>query len=256
MEESAQEETMLFSCKTIQAKTPMTLATLVLFAAALLLSPSPAIGQQTYVSRYNLYAGYTFLDSPHVSLFENGFHFQAGVNPKTWYALGFDYSNSGGDMTLTPNLLTTAWQEKLGGLLQELAGEGLLPAGYTVALRVDSRTQTFAAGPQFSYRHFRKVTLFLRPSAGAIYEDATPQPTDPITKIIVSALAPSGKKTDWTAFYGFGGGADFLFSKHVGLRVQADLVYDHLFSDILKDGRLTTRFSIGPCFNFGKNIAK
>ena len=77
---------------------------------------------------------------------------------------------------------------------------------------------------------------------------------DPIGKLIVGALAPTGKKTDWTPFYGFGGGADFLFSKHIGVRVQADLVYDYLFNDILQDGRLTTRFSIGPCFNFGKNI--
>jgi hypothetical protein len=49
---------------------------------------------------------------------------------------------------------------------------------------------------------------------------------------------------------------DFNISKHVGLRVQADLVYDHLFSDTLKDGRLTTRFSVGPTFSVGKNIAK
>jgi hypothetical protein len=72
----------------------------------------------------------------------------------------------------------------------------------------------------------------------------------------VQQLAPSGKKRDYTPFYGFGGGVDLLFSRHVGLRVQADLVYDHLFDDLLKDGRFTTRFSIGPCFNFGKNIAK
>jgi hypothetical protein len=38
------------------------------------------------------------------------------------------------------------------------------------------------------------------------------------------------------------------------LRTQADLVYDHLFNDLLKDGRWTVRFSVGPCFNFGKNI--
>jgi len=238
------------------AATHRVVTTLLLLTLALLLASAPALGQQMYVSRYNLFAGYTFLDSPHVSLFENGFHFQAGVNPKTWYALGFDYSISGGDLTLTPNLLTTAWQQQLGGLLQQLAEAVQLPAGYTVAVPTNSRTQTFAGGPQFSYRHFKKVTLFVRPSIGAIYEDATPQPADPIAKIIVAALAPSGKKTDWTAFYGFGGGADFLFSKHLGLRVQADLVYDHLFSDILKDGRLTTRFSIGPCFNFGKNILK
>jgi hypothetical protein len=107
-----------------------------------------------------------------------------------------------------------------------------------------------------SYRHYSKVTLFVRPSIGAIYERATPHPSGEIATLIVEQLAPSGYKTDWTAFYGFGGGADLLFSKHVALRVQADLVYDHLFSDLLKDGRLTTRFSIGPCFNFGKNIAK
>lgn len=243
-------------CKIIQGKIPARLATLALLAAALLLPSSSAFGQQTYVSRFDAFVGYTFLDSPHVSLFENGMHFQFGVRPKTWYSLGVDYSISSGDLTLTPGLLTPAWQQQLGGLLQQLAEAGQLPAGYTVAVPSDSTTQTFAGGPQLAYRHFSKVTLFVRPSVGAIHEVATPQPGDPIAKIIVAALAPSGKKTDWTAFYGFGGGADFLFSKHVALRVQADLVYDHLFSDVLKDGRLTTRFSIGPCFNFGKNIRK
>jgi hypothetical protein len=57
-------------------------------------------------------------------------------------------------------------------------------------------------------------------------------------------------------FVGFGGGFDVLLTKHFGVRTQADLVYDHLFNDILRDGRFTTRFSIGPAFNFGKNIAK
>jgi hypothetical protein len=100
------------------------------------------------------------------------------------------------------------------------------------------------------------MALFVRPSIGVIHEVGTPQLTDAIEKIVVAALAPSGKKTDTTLFYGFGGGADFAISRHVGLRVQADLVYDHLFSDLLQDGRFTTRFSVGPCFNFGKNIAK
>ena len=231
-------------------------AALFFLTAALLMLPQSAQAQQNYVSRYDLFAGYSFLDSPHVKLFENGLHFQVGVRPKTCYSLGFDYSISGGDLTLTPNLLTPEWQQQLGGLLQQLAQAGQLPAGYTVAVPSDSLTQTLAAGPQLSYRHFRKVTLFVRPSIGAIHEVATPQIGDPIGKLIVGALAPTGKKTDWTPFYGFGGGADFLFSKHIGVRVQADLVYDYLFNDILQNGRLTTRFSIGPCFNFGKNIKK
>jgi hypothetical protein len=231
--------------------------TLVLmFAAASLFVTPAASGQQEYVSRYDAFAGYTFLDSPHVGLFENGFQFQAGVRPKTWYSLGFDYSISAGDLTLTPNLLTTVLQQQLAAQLQQLAAAGLLPAGFTLSVPAHSRTQTFAAGPQLAYRHFSRITLFVRPSIGAIHEVATPHPTNAIAAAIAKQLVPSGQKTDWTGFYGFGGGADLLFSKHVGLRVQADLVYDHLFSDLLKDGRLTTRFSIGPCFNFGKNIKK
>jgi hypothetical protein len=229
---------------------------LLMFTAVSLLTTSPVVGQQAYVSRYDAFAGYTFLDSPHVGLFENGFQFQAGVRPKTWYSLGFDYSISAGDLTLTPNLLTTALQQQLAAQLQQLAATGLLPAGFTLSVPAHSKTQTFSAGPQLAYRHCSHITLFVRPSIGAIHEVATPHPTNAIAAAIAKQLVPSGQKTDWTGFYGFGGGADLLFSRHVGLRVQADLVYDHLFSDLLKDGRLTTRFSIGPCFNFGKNITK
>jgi hypothetical protein len=229
-----------------------------LTALAQALVASGAYAQQTYVTRYDLFAGYTFLDSPHVSLFENGFHFQFGVRPATWCSLGFDYSVSAGDLTLTQNLLTTSLQQQLGAELAELAAEGKLPPGYMLVVPAHSVTQTFAAGPQLAYRHFTKVTLFLRPDLGAIHEVATPHPAagDPIAQGIVQQLAPSGKKTDWTVFYGFGGGSDFLFTNHFGLRVQSDLVYDHLFSDLLKDGRWTVRFSVGPIFNFGKNIKK
>jgi hypothetical protein len=229
---------------------------LLMFPAVWLFMTSPALGQQEYVSRYDAFAGYTFLDSPHVGLFENGFQFQAGVRPKTWYSLGFDYSISSGDLTLTPNLLTNALQQQLAVQLQQLAAAGLLPAGFTLSVPAHSKTQTFAAGPQLAYRHFSKITLFVRPSIGAIREVATPHPTNAIAAAIAKQLVPSGQKTDWTAFYGFGGGGDLFLSRHVGVRVQADLVYDHLFSDLLKDGRFTTRFSIGPCFNFGKNITK
>ena len=222
--------------------------TLLMLTVALALSSLPALGQQSYVSRYSLYTGYTFLDSPHVSLFENGFHTQVGVNARTWLALGFDYSVSGGSLTLTPNLLTTTLQQQLGAEL---------PPGYVLAVPSNSLTQTFAGGPQLSFRHFKKVTFFVRPSLGAIHEVATPQPgSDVVAQAIVAQLTTNGKKTDSTIFYGGGGGADLIFSKHVALRVQADLVYDHLFSNTLKDGRLTTRFSIGPCFSIGKNIKK
>jgi hypothetical protein len=124
------------------------------------------------------------------------------------------------------------------------------------AVPINSVTHTFAAGPQFAYRRWRVITLYLRPSIGAIHEIATPKFTDPIESLVVTSLAPSGKKEDWTGFYGIGGGADLNFSKHVSIRVQTDIVHDHLFSDLLKDGRNTVRLSIGPAFQFGHNIAK
>lgn len=229
---------------------------IVIALSIVFLLPFPLSGQQMYVSRYDLYTGYAFLDSPKIGLFENGFQTQFGFRPRTWYSLGFDYSVSTGNLALTPNLLPTALQQQLGAQLSQLAAAGLLPAGYALRVPAHSVSHSFALGPQLAYRHFSKVTFFIRPSIGAIREDATPEPQDVISKAIVAQLAPSGHKTDWQGFYGVGGGFDILFSQHFAWRTQADYVYDHLFNDLLKDGRWTTRFSIGPCFNFGRNIVE
>jgi len=223
----------------------------------LLLLPSPVFGQQTYVTRFDAFAGYAFLDSPHVNLFENGFATQAGVRVRKWVSLGVDYTLASGDLNLTPNLLTTALQQQLGAQLGGLAAQGIIPPTYSLSVAAHSRTQTFAAGPQLAYRHYKKFTLFFRPVfMGVMHETATPKATpDPIATGIIAELAPGGKKTDNVLFIGFGGGFDIIFSKHFSWRTQADLVHDHLFNDLLKDGRFTTRFSIGPAFNFGRNIA-
>jgi hypothetical protein len=232
---------------------------MLIMLAAFVLLASPVIGQQTYVTQFDAYSGFAYLDSPHVNLAETGWAAQFGFRPKTWYSIGFDYSLSTGDLTLTPNLLPTALQQQLGAELGGLVAAGVIPPSYTLAVKAHSRTQTFAFGPQLAYRHFKQVTLFLRPVfAGAIHETATPAPTplDPVATGVVAQLVPAGHKTDTAPFIGFGGGFDILFGKHFALRTQADLVYDHLFNDLLQDGRFTTRFSIGPAFNFGKNIAE
>ena len=227
---------------------------LIVVPIALLLAASPVAAQQDYVSQFDAYGGYAFLDSPHISLFENGFQAQFGYRPKTWYSLGFDYSRSSGDLVLTPDLLPATLSQPIAGAIAQYIAAKILPPGYALAVPAHSISQTFAIGPQLAYRHFSHLTLFVRPSLGAIHEVATPHPGDAFATSIAAQLAPSGKKTDWTGFYGFGGGFDILFSKHVAIRTQADLVYDHLFNDVLKDGRLTVRFSVGPCFNFGRNI--
>ena len=225
------------------------------FPLLLCLLAAVASGQQSYISRFDQFDGYTYLNSPLVSLGESGFHTQFGVRPVTWLALGFDYSVSKGDLSLTPDLLTPALQQSLGAQLQQLAAIGAIPATYKLIAPASSTTQTFAGGPELLFHHFKAVTIFVRPSVGIIHETATPKMTDPIETAIVKQLAPTGKKTDNVIFYGFGGGVDLNISKHVLLRVQADFVRDHLFSDLIANSRNTVRVSIGPAFEFGKNIA-
>lgn len=55
--------------------------TLFLAPLALFWLASPAVGEQEYATRYDAYAGYAFLDSPHIGLLD-GFALQAGFRPK------------------------------------------------------------------------------------------------------------------------------------------------------------------------------
>jgi hypothetical protein len=98
------------------------------------------------------------------------------------------------------------------------------------------------------------MTLFIHPNVGGIPETATTKPVDLIQKLIVSQLAPTGKKEDTVIFYGVGGGIDLLPTKHVGIRMTIDYVHCDLFSDLLKDSRNTWRLGVGPAFHFGGNV--
>src|SRR5947209_7177461 len=73
------------------------------FLAALL--AIPLYGQQTDVRRFDVFAGYGLLNSPHIGLSENGVAVQLGYRPKTWLTVGFDYTVAKGDLSLTPALL-------------------------------------------------------------------------------------------------------------------------------------------------------
>jgi hypothetical protein len=215
-----------------------------------------AVADQDYVGRYDAYVGFAYLDSPHISLTEPGVHAQAGMRLRRWVSMGFDFSDSSGDASLTPALLPTSLQQQLGAQLGQLVAAGQIPPTYTLRVPIHSDTQTYAAGPQFSYHGWKAVTPFIRPSIGAIHETATPHPGDPIATLVVQQLAPSGKKRDWTGFYGFGGGVDLNITKHFAIRVQGDFVHDHLFNDLLKDGRNTGRFAIGPAIQFGRDVSE
>ena len=230
---------------------------------ALLLSVPLACGQtqpspeeQQYVGRFLVYTGYMFLDSPKINLFEPGIHVQAGMRWSRHVSVGFDFSRGTGDTRIGLNQATAALQNEFDPILKGLISAGFLPSNYVAALPFSSVTRTFTMGPEFPYRRFKRITPYIRPSIGVINEQATAHPFDHLTQIVVHAIAPSGKEEEWTAFYGFGGGCAFNITKHFSLVVQADLVHDHLFPDLLKEGRNTVRFSVGPGFQFGKNVTK
>src|SRR5580658_1290075 len=242
-------------------------AGLALFASALLCAvpfafaqeqqpPSPPSSQPPpegqYVGRFLVYAGYMFLDSPKIKLFEPGVHIQAGMRWSRHISVGFDYSRGTGSTSIGLSQATTSLQNQLGAILAQLG----LPPNYPAVLPFSSVTQTFTMGPEFPYRRFKRFTPYIRPSAGIINEVATAHPTTLITRYAVNLIAPSGQEEEWTAFYGFGGGCAINITKHFSVVVQADLVHDHLFPDLLKDGRNTVRFSIGPGFQFGHNVTK
>jgi hypothetical protein len=219
---------------------------LMFFLAACLVSAT-AFAQQDYVPRYIAFGGFSYLNSPKLNLVERGFNAEFGVNLTRWLTVGADYSVFYGHSTIFPQDLTTAIQMQLATVV---------PPGVPVFLPFDSTTYTFAAGPQFDLRKFKRVTLFARPGLGALHETATLKPTTPLTTLLVAQLAPGGKKTDWEPFYGAGGGFEIVPVKHVGVQVSFDWVHVFLFEGFLNSPRNSLRISVGPVFRFGRNVPK
>jgi hypothetical protein len=213
----------------------------------LLLLASLGFAQQEYVSRYDAFAGFSYLNSPKLNLVERGVNVEAGVNATRWLALGVDYSYFSGHSTLFPQDLTTALQQQLAALV---------PPGVAIAVPFDSITYTFTAGPQFNYRGLKWITLFARPAIGGMHQLATLNPTTPLTTLLVAQLVPGNKKSDLEPFFGVGGGVDLNASRHVGVRVAFDYVHVNLFDGFLKDSRNSLRMSVGPSFRFGRNVPK
>lgn len=210
--------------------------------------------QQTTLKKYDLYTGFTDLDSPALGLNQKGFHTQAGMNVRRWLVFGLDYSVSSGSTVLTPDLLPVPLQQQLGGIVEQLVIAGQIPPTFQLTIPAHIVTQSLAGGPQFSYRRFTRVTPFVRPSVGAFRLAATPHPTNPVATLISQALVPSGHKVDWTGFYGFGGGDEVILTPRVGVRTQMDVVHNHPFNDILAKGFWTMRYSAGLNFHFGRDI--
>src|ERR1700691_3946115 len=104
---------------------PRTLSVVILLL--IVLTSLTCFSQQTYVNRFDAYAGYGYFSTPSLNLSQNGFHGEVGWNVKSWVALGFDFSVFTGDNVITPRMLTSDLQQTLGAEIAGLQAEGVLP---------------------------------------------------------------------------------------------------------------------------------
>jgi hypothetical protein len=225
---------------------------ILLLLVLLTLSVVTCVGQkQEYVGQYDAYFGFAYLTTPNMNLTQRGWQGQLGYNYRRWVALGFDTSYFGGGSSLTVPQLNEATKAKLAPILPHL------PPGFNVWSPYHANTFTITGGPQFNYRGFKYVTLFIHPDLGAMYQSVQVNPPNPIMGQIVTQLLGSSMKTSqWTPFYGVGGGIDFNVSKHVGIRLTSDWVHTRLFDNLLANSQYTWRMSASPTFRFGKNVPK
>ncbi|HTP69757.1 MAG TPA: hypothetical protein VMJ35_12700 [Dongiaceae bacterium] len=207
--------------------------------------PVPA---QEIIPRYTVYTGFDYMISPARNLTERGFDVDFGVIVKPWLGLGGDFSAIGEDIFSgagTINGSETIYAKPVAGL-------GIPPSSIHVPFK--STTYTFAAGPQFYFRKWPRITLFARPGLGGIHEKANltfPPQLGPLFEAL-QLPPPAEHQTDTTWFVGVGGGFDVNVNRWLGLRFTTDWVNTHLFSDLLTNRQNYVRFTIGPAFRWGE----
>jgi hypothetical protein len=236
---------------------PKIFSAVVLFVV---LTSLAAFSQQTDIRQFSAFEAFSYYATPSLNLVQRGIDTDFGVNVRPWLTLGFDFSYGDGGSTLFPNHLSRTVQAQLAPILPHL------PPGFVLAVPFSAQDYTYEGGPQFNYRHFKKVTLFARPALGAIHVAFKTEPQacgQPqlgcqviLTQILNQLVGPTLSKTDTVVFYGFGGGATWEATPNFGLRVATDYVHENFFSGLLDGGRNSFRVTVGTKFSFGKNIVK
>jgi hypothetical protein len=221
-------------------------------ALFLLLTALTCFSQQTDIRQYSVFTAFSYLTTPSLNLVQRGFDGDFGVNLRSWLTLGGDFSYNNGHSTLLPNDLNSATQAKLAPYLPLFQHLGI-----PIAVPYNSSTYTYEAGPQFNYRHLKKVTLFVRPALGAVHANFTAKPNNPyIAQIVTGLLNGKTSSSDTVVFYGFGGGITWEITPYFGLRAATDFVHYDYFSNVLNGGRNSVRVTVGTKFSFGQNILK
>jgi len=235
------------------SKQSVVLMKILIFLSLALLLCVPAVAQQDIsINRYTVYTGFDYFNNPGLSLSQRGFDVDFGVTVKPWVALGTDFSAAGNSIISgggTINGSSTVYAP----LLIKAAPLGAPPPS-SINVPFNSTSYTFAVGPQLYWRKWRQVTFLGRPGLGGIHAAADINLPPQLAGLLgqLGAKVPSAHPTDTTFFFGLGGGFDINVSRRVGLRVTADWINTHLYSDLLSNRQNFVRVTVGPTFRWGR----
>jgi opacity protein-like surface antigen len=242
----------------------------ILIAVALtvivLVAVQPATAQITF-QKWDMYAGYSYLNTPTNDMSQYGYNLSFGRNINHWLALGMDYSNfrgSGAQAATGTEMAAKLPASVLQGLPPGVAQ--LLP-GVTLNVPLGASTSTFAAGTQFQVRKTKWVTPFFRPFLGAFHSRAEGNPSQITPLVLPTGVTPqmlgailatipqdvlkkAVTQSDTCLGYGVGAGMDFNVSRPIGIRFATDYIRTSLFDKKQNN----VRIAFGLIYRFGPEM--
>lgn len=222
---------------------------------------------QVSFQKWDMYGGYTYLNTPTNSMSQYGYNLSFGRNINKWLALGADFSNFSGSGAQAAT--GTDLAAKLPPTVLATLPASLAPAlpYIKVNVPVNLNTTTFAAGTQFQLRKTKWVTPFFRPFLGAFHAKAqgkpsqitaTQVPTGVTPQMLAAVLQSIPQPTlnkaltqDATVLgYGAGLGIDLNITRPIGIRFATDYIRTPLFGARQNN----VRIGFGLIYRFGGDV--
>lgn len=228
----------------------------------------PATAQITF-RKWDMYAGYSYLNTPTNNISQYGYNLSFGRNINHWLALGMDYSNFRGSGAQSATGAEMAAKLPTSVLQQLPPGTAQLLPGVTLNVPLAASTSTFAAGTQFQVRKTKWVTPFFRPFLGAFHSRGEGNPSRITPVVLPTGVTPqmlgailatipqdvlkkAVTQSDTCLGYGVGAGMDFNLSRPIGVRFATDYIRTSLFDKKQNN----VRIAVGLIYRFGPEMRK
>jgi hypothetical protein len=199
---------------------------------------------QEYTPQWELYGGYQYtrIDTHAI---QDLFNLEHALDPSVPLVnfgahQGLNGWNFGGQEN------TNSW---FGGVVDVSGSYGtkyfdtVSAGGISVSLRTRFHSYSFMAGPQFTLRRSPRIQPFGRALfGGAWYSDSS--------NIVANNVPLLSEIKEHAEGFGLGGGGgvDFSFSSHLGMRVTVDYMRTFFFND----SQGNTRATVGLVYKFGE----